>query len=300
MRLPVEPVLALGALLVLSGCLPGSGRPESQPAPSATRSGPAADFPMVLGEPFTIGETTYRPEDRLNYDAVGRSSLGDAGGAGISIAHKTLPLPSYAEVTSLESGRTVLVRVERRGPMTNERLLELSPGAAAQLGVITDGTPVRVRRVNPPEIERAALRSGRQAPERMETPKSLVAVLLRRLDGTPPAPPAVKPEPETRPAAPTPAPAPTPSPTPKPPTPKPVAAPAASPAAQGNLVVQVGAYSTRERADRAAAAVDGKVEPVGKLFRVRIGPLASQGEADAALAKARTAGYSDARIQRIR
>ena len=296
MRLPVENALALVALVALSGCLGGGGgdRPDRSLAPPAARSGPAADFPMVLGEPFTIGETTWRPEDRLNYDAVGRASLADAGGEGVSIAHKTLPLPSYAEVTSLDSGRTILVRVERRGPMTNERLVELSPGAAAQLGVLTDGTPVRVRRVNPPEIERAALRSGRQAPERMETPKSLVAVLLRRLDGPPPAPVA-------RPAAAvTPPPAPRPSPAATAPVPKPEPKPAADRPASGNLAVQVGAYSTRERAERVASSVAGTVEPVGSLFRVRIGPLASQSEAEAALAKARAAGYSDARIQRIR
>lgn len=288
MRLPVENALALVALVALSGCLGGGGsdRPDRTLAPPAARIGPAADFPMVLGEPFTIGETSYRPEDRLNYDAVGRASLGDQGGEGVSVAHKTLPLPSYAEVTSLDSGRTILVRVERRGPMTNDRLVELSPGAAAQLGVLGDGTPVRVRRVNPPEAERAALRAGRQAPERMETPKSLVAVLLRRLDGPPPAPVA------------SPAPVVTPSPATTPPAPKPE--PAASRPASGNLFIQVGAYSTRDRAERVATSIAGSVGPVGKLFRVRIGPLASQGEAEAALAKARAAGYSDARIQRIR
>lgn len=293
MRLPVNHALALTALVLLTGCLPGGDRPEKRASMPPAAVGPAADYPMVIGEPFTIGETAYRPEDRLNYDAVGRAAIGTEGGEAVSISHKTLPLPSYAEVTSLETGRTILVRVERRGPMSNDRLVELSPGAAAQLGLLVDGTPIRIRRVNPPEPERALLRAGARATERMETPKPLVAVLLRRLNGSG----------TINAALPVPARSAEPSPTAKPAEARPAnrqPAPPAPTVAPGNLEVQVGAFSTRERAERAAASVSGNVVPAGKLFRVRIGPLATQVEAEAALAKARSAGYSDARIQRIR
>jgi len=71
-----------------------------------------------------------------------------------------------------------------------------------------------------------------------------------------------------------------------------------SAAAKGHVVVQVGAYSNRARAEAVAAKVGGTVTPVGKLFRVRIGGYSSPGEAAAGLAKAKGAGYSDARIQR--
>lgn len=351
MRLSVNHSLPLIALIMLSACsLGGSGSKPVLPLP-VPANGPAADYPMVIGDPFMVGTVNYRPEDKLNYDAVGRASVGVDGGDAITLAHKTLPVPSYVELTSLDTGRTILARVSKRGPMDNAHLVELSPGAAAQLGVSANGAPLRVRRVNPPEPERALLRAGQRAPERMETPKALVAVLLRKLDGgtgSPAATPAPTPTPVATPA-PTPAPTPTAAPVAKPAAAKPVAprpvaakppaaaaaaavrpapvpaavrpavpapapasatapkpaptpVPAATPAPAGphrapSFVVQAGAYSTKARADASAAVLGGKVQPVGKLFHVRVGPFGSRAEADAALAKARAAGYKDARIQ---
>jgi rare lipoprotein A len=180
MRLPVNFTLPLAAFVVLGGALAHAA--PNRPEPLAT-SGPAADYPVVIGAPFVIDGVTYSPSDALNSDAVGYAVAGSEGGEAVSIAHKTLPLPSYAEVTSLDSGKTILVRVERRGPMTNDRLVELSPGAAAQLGISgTEKASIRIRRVNPPEIERAALRSGQRAPSRMDTPASLLTVLKRKLE----------------------------------------------------------------------------------------------------------------------
>ena len=69
-------------------------------------------------------------------------------------------------------------------------------------------------------------------------------------------------------------------------------------AAKGGWLVQVGAFSTQARAEAAAKSIGAQVAPAGKLWRVRITGLASQAAADAALAKAKAAGYSDARIQR--
>ena len=51
----------------------------------------------------------------------------------ISAAHKTLPLPSYVEVTALDTGRTILVRVNDRGPMANDRLIDLSQATARKI-----------------------------------------------------------------------------------------------------------------------------------------------------------------------
>ena len=325
--------------------------------PPAPANGPAADYPITIGAPFTIDGTTYTPEDRLNYDAVGYAAIGTEGGTGVSLAHKTLPLPSYVEVTSLVSGRTILVRAERRGPQVNDRLIELSPGAAEQLGVTgTEKAPVRVRRVNPPEQERALLRGGQRAPERMETPKGLLTALLRKLDPalvTPPAPvaepsaapsptPVTKPAAATKPApaakpvvvakqspapepalpaapvhkpepgpaatpAPVPAPTPGPVPTPAPPAkPKPVAAkakpatpaPAPKASAAGSFTVQIATFSSKERADAAAARLGAHVGQAGRFYPMRLGPFANRAEADAALARARAGGYRDARIQR--
>jgi len=308
MRLPVNHLLPLAALVLLNGCIVGGDRPQPVAAPPS--NGPAADYPVVIGEPFTIGDVTYTPSDQLNYDAVGYASVAPQGGSGITAAHKTLPLPSYAEVTSLETGRTILVRVVDRGPMTNDRLVELSPEAAAQLG-ITNGVkaPVRVRRVNPPEPERALLRAGKQAPERIETPGPLLKVLNRKLAENSPLAPAHSapqqagaPTPEV-PAPPPPAksPAPVAAPAPKPasnPPPAPAPEPPPSSARKDDLVVQVAAFSTRERAQAAATTLGAHVTKPGEYWYVRLGPYASQADAAAGLAKARAAGYSDARIQR--
>lgn len=317
MRLPVNHALPLILITAVVGC-GGGPAVQARPAPTQTpANGPAADYPVVLGAPFQIGDTTYTPEDKLNYDAVGYADVGADGGLDISAAHKTLPLPSYVEVTALDSGKTILVRVERRGPMRNDRLIELSPGAAAQLGLDEERAAVRVRRVNPPEQERAMLRAGGRAPERMETPRGLLEALNRKLaGGTASSPPAMppRPAPVASPAAkPTPAPAPVSVPTPaaalKPPAAPPPAAasvppkaPAPAPAPRAAerraLIVQVGAYSTEARAKASAERVGGSASRAGSLWRVRMGPFAGRGEAQAALAKARAAGYSDARIQR--
>src|SRR3546814_20086043 len=104
---------------------------------------------------------TYTPVDISDYDEVGFAGVYSADLAGkptangeifdpaaISAAHKTLPLPSYVEVTALDTGRTILVRVNDRGPMVNDRLIDLSPAAAAQLGLTDTTTGVRVRRLH--------------------------------------------------------------------------------------------------------------------------------------------------------
>ena len=64
----------------------------------------------------------------------------------LTAAHPTLPLPSYAYVTNLSNGRTVMLRVNDRGPYVNNRILDLSRTAARLLGSETSGlTEVRVR-----------------------------------------------------------------------------------------------------------------------------------------------------------
>jgi len=207
-----------------------------------------------------------------------------------------LPLPSYAEVTSLESGRTILVRIERRGPMRNDRLIELSPMAAAQLG-LGDGTPVRVRRVNPPEAERALLRNGQEAPARMETPAPLLAVLLRKLQEQDTA--ASAPATPVHHAAPNAASGTAPQPTPAK-APESTTGQSGQPQAireKGGRYVQAAAFSAEQRARAAAGAVGGYVISERGLWHLRLGPYGTAAEAAAGLAKARSAGYSDARIR---
>jgi rare lipoprotein A len=322
MRLPVNHAFPIAALLLAGGI--GQAQAKASVTAPAAPTGPAADYPVVVGEPYTIGTTTWTPADQLNYDAVGYAALTD-GLSGVTAAHKTLPLPSYAEITALDTGRTILVRIVDRGPRDNDTLVALSGAAATQLGLAPGArTPVRVRRVNPPEVERAALRTGGTAPMRMETPDSLLKVLQRKLAEQSPLlpPPSVPPTMPTNVAAaqalPTPAPASPRKPSvpvqakragqaaaPTPPTPPakraatpttPKTAPAET--AEGSHVVQVAAFSSRERADKAAHALGGAVSPAGRLWRVRLGPFVGGKEAASALEKAKAAGYRDARIQR--
>ncbi len=316
MRLPVNRNLPLAALTMLLALAAPASAKDREP-PAVPVNGPQADYPMVLGAPFEVDGVTYTPADTMNYDAVGYAA-GSVAGSGISGSHRTLPLPSYVEVTSLDTGRTILVRLERRGPMTGSLLVELSPAAAAQLGIVgAPRAPVRVRRVNPPEPERGALRAGQSAPLRMDTPPSLLTVLKRRLEqqgaGTQVSRPGPMPMPDKLPALPLkPAAIPAAAPAVIPPKPaaQPVVAPKAEPApprqvaasvapvAKAAWTIQLGAFADRARAAGLAKQAGGRIEPAGAVWRVRVGGYATRGEADAALAKLRTAGYSEASVQR--
>jgi rare lipoprotein A len=278
-----------------------------------------SDDVVKLGTPYTVAGVTYTPVDVASYDEVGyASSYGrelagkpTANGeifnpSGISGAHKTLPMPSYVEVTSLDTGRTILVRINDRGPFANDRIIDLSEGAARQLGLIPDGlASVRIRRVNPPEQEKSVLRQGMAAAERIETPGPLLKVLRDKL--------AKQPRPALAQRTPPLAGRPLPVETPhgasgdrfiredggtraKPvavrsETSKPVAA------ATGDYVAQVGAFSSKARADTLARKIGGSVAASadGRLFRVRLGPFVSEAEASAA---ARRKGFPQARIYR--
>ncbi len=127
-------------------------------------------------------------------------------------------------------------------------------------------------------------------PERLETPESLLKILRAKAAELPPATQV----PAVAVAAPTPLPATK--------VPDPAAMPdtklASRPDAAGTYFVQVAAFSTRERADAAAASVGGSVSPAGNLWRVRMGPFADAAAAQNGLTAAKAKGYSDARVVR--
>jgi len=71
----------------------------------------------------------------------------------LTAAHKTLPLPTYARVTHIENGRSVLVKINDRGPFSGDRIIDLSFAAALRLGMVTDGTAnVEVQALSPEEL----------------------------------------------------------------------------------------------------------------------------------------------------
>jgi rare lipoprotein A len=110
-----------------------------------------------LGQPYTINGRTYYPSHDPTYRAEGIASWygADFHGRktangevydmnGISAAHPTMPMPSYARVTNLENGRSIIVRVNDRGPYAHGRIIDLSTGTAKALGTYGAGL-ARVR-----------------------------------------------------------------------------------------------------------------------------------------------------------
>lgn len=299
-------------MLALAGCGMVDGRSDSQPrlnAPVlAAPPSVASDTPVKIGEPYHVNGASYTPMDDPAYDETGYASWygeereGNATANGerfrmtaITAAHRTLPLPSYVEVTALETGRTILVRVNDRGPFSGNRVIDLSRGAAEQLGISGAGSAgVRVRRVNPTEPEKGLLRSGARAPARMDAPETVLIELRKRLPK----------EAESAPSAPAPAhiaaaPAPTvklktktaaPIPTAKPLSPLPPVQ------VRRGVMVQIGAYSSKHSAETVAQRLGGAVIQAGKLWRVRTGPHADVPAARVAIEKASAAGFPGARI----
>jgi len=106
-----------------------------------------------IGAPYTVAGRTYYPEDNPRYQATGLASWygDDFHGRltanrevfdhnGISAAHPTMPLPSYARVTNLSNSRSLVVRVNDRGPYRGNRIIDVSARAADLLGFRTSGT----------------------------------------------------------------------------------------------------------------------------------------------------------------
>jgi rare lipoprotein A (peptidoglycan hydrolase) len=138
-----------------------------------------------VGKPYTVHGRTFVPTDNPTYRAEGIASWYGpdfhgrltANGErydmhGISAAHPTMPLPSYARVTDLDNGRSIIVRVNNRGPFAHNRIMDLSVGAARALDFYSKGTArVRVEFVGRAPIEGgddqmllATLRAGAPAP----------------------------------------------------------------------------------------------------------------------------------------
>ncbi|MCE7797994.1 SPOR domain-containing protein [Sphingobium sufflavum] len=143
---------------------------------------------VALAQPDQAGEPPRsRPSSRPSLDEVGYAGVGDPGGApgAILATHGSLPVASFAEVTSLATGRTILVRIGAQGPVPGGRVLDLSCAAARQLGLATLPAPVRVRRVYPPDQEQVQLGDGKAVAERLASPPGLLSALRRKLPAAP-------------------------------------------------------------------------------------------------------------------
>ncbi len=134
--------LVLVLVALLAGCGGGSG-----PRPATGEGGH-----YKLGRPYEINGRWYEPAYDPQYSARGIASWygepfhGRTTANGerfdknrLSAAHTTLPLPSLVEVTNVENGKSLVLRVNDRGPFVGDRLIDLSEAAAAELGFKQDG-----------------------------------------------------------------------------------------------------------------------------------------------------------------
>jgi rare lipoprotein A len=199
---------------------------------------------------------------------------------GMTAAHRTLPIPCYARVTNLSNGRSVIVRINDRGPFVANRIIDLSYSAATRLDIVRTGTAF------------VELHTLTASDARAETPPAQAAAATIMSPAAPTAPltpvaPAVPIAPSASPAAAT-------------------RAPAAAPATTVALYIQVGAYADPVNAqrvlDRLQASGIAHVFSLASsggdrtLRRVRIGPIATVEEFDTLAARLNALGYPEARL----
>ncbi|MEO5703144.1 MAG: septal ring lytic transglycosylase RlpA family protein [Gammaproteobacteria bacterium] len=187
---------------------------------------------------------------------------------GITAAHKSLPLPAYVRVTNLQNGRTLIVRVNDRGPFHENRVIDLSYAAASKLGILATGTGlVEVRAIDPRDVRPSATiiaGAGPQALAVQAMPLSTYSEPRPRIVPIPSSPDSV-----------------------------PVLATMPTPGADGGspgLYLQLGAFQSRANAERLQTRLKNDartgIEVVEgfqnqhTIYRVRLGPMKDVTEAD--------------------
>lgn len=285
-------ILAAG-LLAMAGC--------AQPEPR-----------YLVGDPYRLGGVWSYPQEDYALSETGLAEVLPApmfGGLtangevltaqGLTAAHRSLQMPAIIRVTNLENGRSMLLRVNDRGPEKPGRILGVSPRAGALLGM-TLGRATQIALVVDAEMSRAvaeALPGHAPAPIAIAAaPRPAVArEELAPLPGTREAPRReVQPLPSAAPSAELP---------PQrrsnpPPLPEAVTQTAPRP---GSLFVEAGQFSNRYGAEAVAARLPGaRISQQGRgrnaSFRVALGPFTEVRAADFALERTLAAGLSGARI----
>ena len=142
----------------LASCSSSGGK---MPADNQIPTGSNGGYKKV-GNPYKISGRWYYPKEDPTYDEVGIASWygkqfhakKTANGEtynmnALTAAHKTLPMPTNVKVTNIENGRSIIVRVNDRGPFVGDRIIDLSRRAAQVLGFTNQGTTkVRVQALN--------------------------------------------------------------------------------------------------------------------------------------------------------
>jgi len=316
---------SIGASLVACGS--GNGErlgerviPLGQPVPKGCGR-------YVTGAAYRVDGVWYQPREDPTYDQVGTASWygelfhGRRTANGeiydmdrLSAASPTLPMPVYARVTNLENRRSIIVRVNDRGPYRSDRLIDLSRRSAEVLGFRGRGTaPVRVQYLalaplnGDDSYERRYLASQGWAQFASQGRAPVPGVVGSIAASTRPPPTRQLPVAASGGA-----------PMPRQAAPGGVQqlrwqASTRVPAGQsaraqlgggGRFLIQAGSFRSEDNAERARALLGGiapvEVAPVEiggeTLFRVRVGPFADETAASAALVRVTEAGYQGAKI----
>ncbi|MFN3233414.1 MAG: septal ring lytic transglycosylase RlpA family protein [Alphaproteobacteria bacterium] len=290
--------------LVLTACA-SREEPQTQLPPSPYP--PGSDMAVLpdgrggtykVGTPYYINGVRYVPKVDKRHDERGIASWYGPNFHGkptangetfdmykISAAHRTLPMPSMVRVTNLENGKSLIVRMNDRGPFARGRVIDMSYRAAQLLDFEHQGTAkVRVQYVGPAEIPPPAV------------PKPPVQeVRLEPLEPLPPARPAPLPSPVVD----------TYEPEPLPPPSSPLYVETQDlPPITSQIYVQAGAFSDPVNASRlrddlqriGPAQVSSTVVNGREFHRVRIGPIGTVEQADEILARVVASGQTNARI----
>lgn len=278
--------ILLGVSLLLSACaskeIEISDSPYSQAAAIKGQGGV-----YKVGNPYKISGKWYYPKEDYGYSEVGIASWygkdfhakKTANGERydmntLTAAHRTLPLPSIVRVTNLENGRSLVLRVNDRGPYAKNRIIDISKRGAQLLGYQTQGTAkVRVELLEDESKELKAAMLGQPMPNRYENSefnRKVPKKVIELYKATEPAPVYA----------------------------------AAPKKGDRSYFVQAGAFSKHDTAANlsqqlqkfgqskvAQADVGGK-----RFYRVRLGPFAFPEEAEVTLAKVRNFGIQNASV----
>jgi rare lipoprotein A len=277
-------------LMLLSACgtLTRPGGYYEDDGPEASPPADIANIPDAVpkaeprsasgNKPYSVYGVTYTPlADTSGYRERGvaswygkkfhgrRTSSGEPYDMyAMTAAHKTLPLPSYVRVRNLQNDRSVVVRVNDRGPFLHNRLIDLSYAAAARLGILGTGTGVvEVEAVGPDEPATQVVKTY---------PLQIIpsAAAAEEISAAPAQAPAANPKLYLQ---------------------------------VGAFTQRDNAVSLRDRLDREAlrpifvhsSQASGGTD-TAPVYRVRIGPLASVEEGDRLTQRVVQLGISDARI----
>lgn len=298
--------------LVLAGCGSRGGGSASTNVVAPNDNG----FYKV-GQPYQIDGKWYYPGINWSYNETGIASWYGRDFNGkytangerydmntLTAAHRTLPMPSIVEVTNLDNGRSIQLRVNDRGPYARDRILDVSRRAAQLLGFENAGTAhVRVQLLQQQTLQAQLLaqRNGGpdvEAPTQLAAAEPVAAVNAQAL--TPPAGASTtttQPAPTSRAATShlalvSPAEAATPK------------TPTVAPTSNSKMYIQAGAFSRRDNAESLKAKltqfgsvnIDAARVNGANVYRVRIGPIATTGEADRLLGDVVKSGVPQARL----